>query len=77
MFSGTDAQIERANDLHTPPPKGKPYSVPLPGTEIEGRSAIYRHWRFADKPVLDKLVPEVPFFSFPYREIVGIGREIS
>ncbi|EUC33441.1 hypothetical protein COCCADRAFT_26231 [Bipolaris zeicola 26-R-13] len=66
MFSGTDAQIERAIELHTPPPKGKPYSVALPGTEIEGRSAIYRHWRFANKPVLEKLVPEIstPFEAF-------------
>ncbi|KNG51193.1 long-chain-fatty-acid-CoA ligase 1 [Stemphylium lycopersici] len=59
MFGSPDSQIERANELHTPPAKGQPYSVPLPGSAAEGRSAIYRHWRFTDKPLLDKLVPEI------------------
>lgn len=59
MFGASDPQIERANQLHAPPPKGQPYSVPLPGTATEGRTAIYRHWRFADKPLLEKLVPEI------------------
>lgn len=31
------------------PPPGQAYSVPLPGTKLEGRSAIYRHWRFKDE----------------------------
>lgn len=59
MFGPTDPQILRAQELHAPPPKGKPYSVPLPGSESEGKSAIYRHWRFADKPLLATLVPEI------------------
>ncbi|KAF3000904.1 hypothetical protein E8E13_008230 [Curvularia kusanoi] len=59
MFGTTDPQIQRAQDLHAPPPKGQPYSVPLPGSATEGKSAVYRHWRFADKPLLDKLVPEI------------------
>lgn len=59
MFGTSDAQIERANELHTPPPKGQPYSVPLPGSSAPGRSAVYRHWKFTDKPLLDTLVPEI------------------
>ena len=59
MFGSTDAQIDRATELHEPPAKGQPYSVALPGSEAEGRSAIYRHWRFTDKPLLDHLVPEI------------------
>lgn len=59
MFSASDAQIDRANELHAPPPRGQPYSVPLPGSEGVGRSTIYRHWRFTDKPLLSRLVPEV------------------
>jgi long-chain acyl-CoA synthetase len=61
MFGRADDQIERANEFHVPPAKGQPYSVPLPGSAAEGRSAIYRHWRFTDKPLLDKLVPEVSY----------------
>jgi len=59
MFGVSDTQIDLANELHAPPPRGQPYSVPLPGSEGVGRSAIYRHWRFADKPLLSRLVPEI------------------
>lgn len=68
MFGGTDLQMERANELHAPPPKGQPYSVPLPGTAIEGRTAIYRHWKFVDRPLLEKLVPEVNSLFFSLTE---------
>lgn len=43
--------------LKTPPPPGSPYSLPLPGSEREGRSAVYRHWRFVDRPLLTTLDP--------------------
>lgn len=59
MFGPTDPQIARALELHAPPPKGHAYSVPLPGSASEGKSAVYRHWRFADKPLLETLVPEI------------------
>jgi len=59
MFGSIDPQLDRAEELHGPPAKGQPYSVALPGSEAEGRSAIYRHWRFTDKPLLDHLVPEI------------------
>ncbi|KAH3955364.1 hypothetical protein HBI56_014060 [Parastagonospora nodorum] len=59
MFGSTDPQLQRAAELHAPPPKGSPYSVALPGTQKEGRSAIYRHFKFADKPLLASLVPEI------------------
>ncbi|KAF1828797.1 long-chain-fatty-acid-CoA ligase 1 [Decorospora gaudefroyi] len=59
MFGSMEPQLERAGELHAPPAKGQPYSVALPGTEAEGRSAVYRHWRFADKPLLETLVPEI------------------
>lgn len=41
--------------LKAPPPPGAPYSVPIPGSEKEGRTAVYRHWRFADRPLLKTL----------------------
>jgi long-chain acyl-CoA synthetase len=59
MFGPTDPQLQRAAELHDPPPKGQPYSVALPGTQSEGRSAIYRHFRFTDKPLFTSLVPEI------------------
>ncbi|KAL5116653.1 medium-chain fatty acid-CoA ligase faa2 [Pleosporales sp. CAS-2024a] len=60
MFGpGGDAQLLRAVELHALPPKGTPYSVALPGTATDGRSAIYRHFRFADAPLLATLVPDI------------------
>jgi long-chain acyl-CoA synthetase len=59
MFGPTDPQLERANALHVPPPRGQAFSVALPGTQKEGQSATYRHWQFADKPLMSQLVPEI------------------
>ena len=39
------AYLERAKELRAPPPVGSPFSVPLPNSEIPGRSPVYRHWR--------------------------------
>jgi long-chain acyl-CoA synthetase len=50
---------ELANALRAPPAPGSPYSLPIPGTEREGRSAIYRHWRFVDRPLLRTLDPKI------------------
>ncbi len=40
--------------LATPPPPGSPYAVPVPGSERPGRSAVYRHWRFQNGPLLER-----------------------
>jgi long-chain acyl-CoA synthetase len=45
--------------LKTPPPPGSPYSLPIPGSAKEDRSAVYRHWRFVDAPLLQTFNPEV------------------
>jgi long-chain acyl-CoA synthetase len=45
--------------LKTSPPPGSPYSLPIPGSEREDRSAVYRHWRFVDSPLLQTINPEV------------------
>lgn len=52
------AALERAKELHAPPPVGSPYSVPIPNSEQPGRSAVYRHWRCQDK-LVERLDPEV------------------
>jgi long-chain acyl-CoA synthetase len=59
MFGVTDVQLQRAAELGALPPKGQPYSVPIPGSQAEGRSAVYRHWRFKDRPLLETLDPAV------------------
>jgi len=46
-------------ELKQPPPPGSPYGVPIPGSERPGRSAIYRHWRFRDQPLLTTFDPEI------------------
>lgn len=43
--------------LRTPPANVGPYSVAVPGSEVEGRSAIYRHWRFTNSPLLATVDP--------------------
>ncbi|KAF2840289.1 long-chain-fatty-acid-CoA ligase/ protein binding protein [Patellaria atrata CBS 101060] len=50
--------VQRAATLQPPPPKGSPHGVALPGTKRDGRSAIYRHWRFQDE-LLKTLDPSV------------------
>jgi long-chain acyl-CoA synthetase len=59
MFGVTDVQLQRAAELGALPPKGQPYSVPIPGSQAEGRSAVFRHWRFKDRPLLETLDPAI------------------
>ncbi|KAI1298651.1 AMP-binding enzyme [Xylaria venustula] len=59
----TPAQITaKIQEIATPPPPGAPYAVPIPGTEREGRTPIYRHWKFQDKPLLATFDPETRTF---------------
>ncbi|KAI0422399.1 AMP-binding enzyme [Xylaria grammica] len=59
----TPAQITaKIQEIAVPPPPGSPYAVPVPGTEREGRTPIYRHWRFQDKPLLATYDPEARTF---------------
>ncbi|PPJ55207.1 hypothetical protein CBER1_05683 [Cercospora berteroae] len=50
--------IDKAAELVQPPPVGAPYSVAVPHSKLEGRSAVYRHWRQKDG-VLHSLDPEI------------------
>ena len=54
----TAAVLDRAKQIYAPPPSGSPYSVALPNSELPGRSAVYRHWRFKDG-LLKSLDPNV------------------
>lgn len=44
--------------LRVPPPPGAPHSLPIPGSEKENRTAVYRHWRFVDQPLLASIDPK-------------------
>ncbi|KAF2427138.1 long-chain-fatty-acid-CoA ligase 1 [Tothia fuscella] len=50
--------MAKARELHTPPPPGEAHSVPVPGSKTEGKSHIYRHWRFVDG-LLETLDPAI------------------
>ncbi|KAI1799260.1 acetyl-CoA synthetase-like protein [Daldinia bambusicola] len=68
---GPDQKVEAyIKQLSTPPPPGSPYSLPVPGSEREGRSPIYRHWRFHDKPLLDTYAPEIRTFYQLFQDSV-------
>jgi long-chain acyl-CoA synthetase len=42
------AVLDSAAEYYPPPPVGVPYSVTVPGSEQEGRTAVYRNWRCKD-----------------------------
>ncbi|KAK2603832.1 medium-chain fatty acid-CoA ligase faa2 [Conoideocrella luteorostrata] len=48
-----------AEKFSEPPAPGNPHGVPVSGTERPGRTPIYRHWQFQDKPLLATLDPKV------------------
>ncbi|KAI5303310.1 hypothetical protein KEM56_007684 [Ascosphaera pollenicola] len=51
--------FETADKYYGSPANGQPNSFPVPGSEKEGRSAIYRHWKIADGPLLETLDPKI------------------
>ncbi|KAJ6004820.1 hypothetical protein N7540_012619 [Penicillium herquei] len=57
MFYSDPPHLVKAGELKEPP-KGKPYSVAIPGTEKPGRSPIYRAWS-AQKELIKSLDPKV------------------
>jgi long-chain acyl-CoA synthetase len=58
FFSQQPIHLARAEELKREPPKGTPYSVPIPGTEQPGRSPIYRAWN-TQKELITTLDPQV------------------
>lgn len=48
-----------ANAILQPPPPNAPHSLPIPNSASEGRSPVYRHWRFRDIPLMKTLDPKV------------------
>jgi len=66
FFSQERAHFVRAAELNQEPPKGKPYSVPIPGTQKDGRSPVYRAWNTQEELVktLDPKVRHNILFFF-------------
>ncbi|KAL4894635.1 hypothetical protein BDV59DRAFT_175858 [Aspergillus ambiguus] len=58
FFSQLPPHLARADELKQEPPKGTPYSVPIPGSEQPGRSPIYRAWN-TQKELVTVLDPQV------------------
>lgn len=46
-------------NLSVSPPPGKPHGVAVPSSAKEGRSAIYRHYKFRDGPLVSTFNPSV------------------
>lgn len=53
-----DPILALAKSMQPLPPPGTPHGVALPGTEREGRTAIYRHWRAKDG-LVETLDPKI------------------
>lgn len=49
-------------EISAPPAVGAPHGVPVPGTERPGRTPIYRHHLFRDRPLLTTIEPNVNSF---------------
>ena len=58
MVALDSVAIRNARELQPPPKQGDPFSVPVPGSQKEGRSLVYRHWRFRDS-LMETLDPAI------------------
>ncbi|PFH62007.1 hypothetical protein XA68_15549 [Ophiocordyceps unilateralis] len=47
------------SQLNAPPAPGQPYGLPIPGSERPGRTAVYRHLHFRDRPLVTTLDPTI------------------
>jgi long-chain acyl-CoA synthetase len=54
-----DPCLEKARNSIEKPPPGVPQGVIIPGSEKDGRTGVYRHWRAAEGELLKTLDPEV------------------
>ncbi|KAK5087922.1 medium-chain fatty acid-CoA ligase faa2 [Lithohypha guttulata] len=58
LFSSKAPHILKAQELHKPPEKGQPHSVPLPNTTKTGRTPAYRHYHGCEA-LLETLDPAI------------------
>jgi long-chain acyl-CoA synthetase len=48
LLSSEPVHLSKAKELAKPPPKGQPHSLAIPNSQTQGRSKVYRHWRFRE-----------------------------
>ena len=53
LLSSEPTHVSKAREYSKPPPKGNPYSTAVNSEAVEGRSKVYRHWRFRDGPLVN------------------------
>ncbi|RCI17079.1 hypothetical protein L249_3254 [Ophiocordyceps polyrhachis-furcata BCC 54312] len=53
------AYAAEVGQLNAPPSPGQPYGLPIPGSERPGRTAVYRHLHFHDRPLVTTLDPTI------------------
>ncbi|CAD0091907.1 unnamed protein product [Aureobasidium mustum] len=54
-------------ELREGPPKGSPFSVAMRGSQVPGRSSIYRNWKFQDA-LLTTLDPKITTIHDMFQE---------
>lgn len=54
-----DPCLEKARNSIEKPPPGVPQGVIIPGSEKDGRTGVYRHWRAAEGELLKTIDPEI------------------
>ncbi|KAH9832730.1 acetyl-CoA synthetase-like protein [Teratosphaeria destructans] len=59
LSASTSVSLEAARKHTPPPPPGAPYSVPVPGSEKQGRTAVWRHWRRGEAGPITTFDPEI------------------
>jgi len=58
FLSSKPLHLRKAEELQKSPASGQPYSIALPNSETQGRSRVYRHWRYT-AGLLETLDPSV------------------
>lgn len=58
-----DLCLEKARNSIEKPPPGVPQGVIVPGSEKDGRSPVYRHWRAGSGELMKTIDPEVRSIS--------------
>lgn len=67
--------------LSAAPATGAPHGVPIPGSERPNRTPVYRNFNFVDRPLLERIEPEVQSMHdqfdiavrrFPNRKCLGL-----
>lgn len=55
----TDPALEYGKTFVSQPPAGSPHGVALAGTQKEGYTPVYRHWRAGEGELMKTIDPKV------------------